>query len=363
MFFIVKKIAIFFGGDSNEHEISVITGMFAVNLLKEKYQVLPVFLPREGGMWLTSAYRVEEYQKLDKKKYLPVFLGDGGLYDCKRRKKRHRIDVALNCCHGGFGEDGTLSALLAWYQIPCASPTTLPSSVFMNKHTAKIVARGLNVSVLPSLTLYEKTWREELSRQTVLYPVVVKPCMLGSSIGVQVAKNEEELFSALELGFTLDESVLVELYLEGKRDINCAAYRKEGKVILSQLEEVFSGEEILTFAEKYEGTEQRTERPARVSEDERKQIEEAVTRLYENFNLQGVVRADFLLANGRVYFNELNTVPGSLACYLFENSLTGVREFFVSLVEEAKPVPKKARVVTGVLSADVFHSSKGCKRR
>ncbi len=364
----MKTVAIFFGGKSNEHEISVITGMLAVNLLRDRYDVLPVYLAQDGGMYASREMReIGDFRDFDAKKFPAAAFGEKALVLAKKRKKKIAEPVAaLNCCHGGAGEDGTLSALLRWHGIPCASPDLAVSSAFMSKELGKIAAKGLGIPVVESFAAGESDPMEEiLARAEALgYPLIVKPSRLGSSIGIKVAADGRELKEALALAFRLDDGALVEKYLPRKRDINCAAYRKDGEVVLSECEEVFSDDQILSFSEKYEGTGKRNSQiPADLPEEITGQIRDCVKRIYQSFHVRGVVRADFLVSEGQLYFNELNTVPGSLACYLFGESLTQARDLLVSLVEEAKPEPQKNFVRTGILSAPVFTGAKGCKRR
>ena len=268
-----------------------------------------------------------------------------------------------------MGEDGTLSALLAWHNIPSASPDAPVSAVFMNKRLSKIAARGMGLPVLPSLAVREGEWKIEKAKtlskiEEMGYPVVVKPCRLGSSIGVTVAHSPEELENALALAYRLDDDALIEAYLEGKRDVNCAAFRRGETYEFSPLEEVFSEQDILTFGEKYEGEPKRASQiPADLPAPVAEKIREIMQTLCENFAFCGVVRGDFLVAGEEVYFNELNTVPGSLACYLFGKTLTESRNFLVSLVEEAAvPLPKEV-LISGILNENIFARGKGCKRR
>ncbi len=359
-----KTIAVFFGGRSNEHEISIITGLYCLNLLRGgNWDMVGVYLPPEGGMSVTDAAGVEEFAR-GSARGVPVYLREGWLVRRARNRLLCKIDCALNCCHGGAGEDGTLAALLAWNNVPSASPDMPVSALFMNKAYAKLAARGLGLNVLPSVTVGE--WESADGARALGFPVVVKPATLGSSIGIRVAQNEEELERALELAFTLDHTALVERYVQEKRDINCAAWRKGGEVVLSECEEVFSNESILTFREKYEGTGERASRlPAQLPAAVREEIRAATKTVYEAFCVRGVVRADFLYAEGKVWFNELNTVPGSLASYLFGEKLTDARTFLQGLIEEglSARTPKKRILTTGILQRGIFSGSKGCKRR
>ncbi len=253
----MKTVAVFFGGKSNEHEISVITGLLAVNLLREKYRVVPVYLSQSGEWYSSEKMRSVDDLKSVSSDYPRVVLEGRTLVLHKKRKKKAAvIDVALNCCHGGEGEDGTLSALLDFHGVPFASPSLSVSSVFMNKELGKVAAKGLGIPVVESISVSESDWAEREQEimekvQTFGFPVIVKPVHLGSSIGIKVAQNAAEFTAALRLAFRLDSSAVVERYLAGKRDINCAAYRKDGKIVLSPCEEVFSEQEILSFSEKY----------------------------------------------------------------------------------------------------------------
>lgn len=363
-------IAVFFGGRSNEREISVITGMLAVNLLRSTHHsVIPVYLAPDGGMLTGDFKGPADFAEGKKLRARPVRFGARSLFLEGRRKPLCLVDAALNCCHGGMGEDGTLAALLRWHGIPSASPDLPMSAVFMDKTLTKIAARGLGIPAARAFSVTEARWQAD--REGVLgeadrfgYPVVVKPAKLGSSIGVKVATDGSELAMALDLAFRLDGAALVEEYFRDKRDVNCAACRIRGKTVLSPLEEVFSDEDILTFSEKYERRGCTSEMPADLAEEEAERIRAYTRTIFESFGGRGVVRADFILSGKEVYFNELNTVPGSLACYLFGGSLTESRDFLLSLVEEAlaASAEDKEILVSGILGGDLFAGRKGSKR-
>ena len=372
----MRTIAVFFGGRSSEREISVITGMLAVNLLRGDARVLPVLLG-DGACYLCEGARRVEFfrgamsgEVRETKDMVHVFFRDGCLYRARRPKKPYaRLDCALNCCHGGPGEDGTLAACLAWAGIPLASPPALASALFMNKGAAKYAVKGLGIPVLPWETVREEAWsssREEVfaRARSLGYPLIVKPCRLGSSIGIAVAEDAASLARALELAFRLDSLALLEPYLPARRDINCAACACGGRLRVSPCEEVFSSREILTFSEKYEPREGKTSAfPADLPDPVSEAIRTYTQKICEAFSISGIVRADFLLSDGNVYFNELNTVPGSLALYLFGGSLTDARMLLLQLIEGAcSPPPRKEIVSSGILSSPVF-GAKTCKMR
>ncbi len=369
-----KTVAVFFGGRSNEREISVITGIFAMNLLRGAgYGVVPVLLLPDGGLATAKKLKtVADFKALSPKTLFPVRL-EGSTLVGRREKTVAAFDCALNCCHGGPGEDGTLAALLRWNGVRSASPDPPISAVFMDKALSKVAARGLGLPVARGYSVGDGRWETE--KEAVLSEaegflsevgkVIVKPAKLGSSIGIRVASTKKELEEAFSLCFRLDTSALVEEYFTGKRDLNCAACRLGGEVRLSPVEEVFSDETILTFSEKYmgEGTRKSTI-PAKIPEAAAEEIVRGTRLLYETFGGRGIVRADFLLVGEKVVFNELNTVPGSLALYLFGGSLSGCRAFLVSLVEEGMKEEEKAQelITSGILEKPFFAGTKGKMR-
>ncbi len=377
----MQTVAVFFGGRSNEREISVITGIYAVNLLRSSFETLPIYLDEENQMYLCpSARDVKGFaQRIQQqplgKEFVPVQLMRGGLGILKGKKVRKEIklDCALNCCHGGLGEGGGLSMLLSWNQIVSASPQAAPSEIFLDKILAKIFLQGADVPVVPYETVREKNWREdgeeamEKIEGALEYPVIVKPSKLGSSIGITVARDCSQLRKALDLCFRIDDAALIEKYLKEKRDLNLAAYRVGERMEFSEIEEVFSVAPILSFEEKYEGAAERaSKKPAEISEEIETRMREIMTTVCEVCQINGIVRADFLMSEGRLYFNELNTVPGTLATYLFSESLTGAKELLCKLIETAiereKGKTRKEILQSGVLTRQNFGSKRGKMR-
>lgn len=355
-----KSVAVVFGGPSFEHEISILTGVFALNVLKRsEYDVLPVWISLDGEFFSSGQmFSVSAFS--GKKKFARVHFGIQSLWRGDGRKKIADISAVLNCCHGGFGEGGGLAALCELYRLPLASPACAPSALFMDKIWTKSVLSALSIPSAPYTTLSESDYRRDEEgafaavQESLSFPVVIKPARLGSSIGVGVARNKEEWKEKLETAFRFDCDVLIEKYIEGKRDINCAAYALDGKIAVSRCEEPYSREEIFSFGEKYltEGKQRRSRIPADIPPEAEEEIRRITEKVYRAARLSGVVRADFLYADGKVYFNEMNTVPGSLAYYLFSEKITSARKLFCSLVEEAilrDRREEKAYALTGVL--------------
>lgn len=366
----MRKVAVIFGGKSCENEISILTGVFVLNVLgREKYQVFPVYLHTDGRAYYSQKmYSLDPFKEGDLSLFSRVIFEDGWLCEFKETKnggkvrRLVRLDCALNCCHGGLGEGGGVSALMELNGIPLASPSIMASSAFLDKGTTKLVAAALGVPTVEYIRVREADYkrRGKFLLKTVStklkYPVVVKPARLGSSIGIVLANDEEELKKALEAAFLLDDKVVIEKYLEEKKDVNCAAYKLNGEIYVSDAEVASSGEGIYTFSKKYLKSENKRNEGGRVEnketlpEDMVKKIRTYTKTVYKKMDLNGVVRIDYLVQGKDVYLSEVNTVPGSLAYYLFCERVTDARQFFYSLIEEAlSNREEKALLSTGIL--------------
>ena len=364
----MRKVAVLFGGKSCENEISVLTGVFVLNLIdREKFDPVPIYLHTDGGMYTSSkmtdlsVFRERRFSCFER-----VFFENGALYAFGEKKRKLKrlcaIDCALNCCHGGLGEGGGVSALMALNGIPLASPDLTASGVFMDKSLTKVVLRGLGIPTVEYIRANEKDYEKRgafLMRSIeskLKYPVVVKPAHLGSSIGISLAKNEEEARQAIETAFELDTRVIVEKYLAKKRDINCAAYSLGGEIFVSEPEEAF-GTGIYSFEDKYvKRTADGAKSGARgsIQGELREKIRAYTKTVYKRMNLRGAVRMDFLVSEKQVYLCEVNTVPGSLAYYLFCERVSDAKNFFSDLLEDAIRTQKeedKKLLTTGILNS------------
>ena len=366
----MRKVAVLFGGRSCENEISVLTGVFVLSVLdRTKYTPIPVYIHTDGGMYTSE--KMTDLDVFRQKKYScfeRVFFEGGTLYALQASKKKikriSKIDLALNCCHGGLGEGGGVSAMMAWNNIPLASPDLVSSGVFMDKSITKTVLRGLNIPVVEYIRVNESDYQKRGAfllksiESRLKYPVVIKPAHLGSSIGISVAKNEAEAKIAIESAFALDNRVIIERFLQDKKDVNCAAYTLHGEICVSEPEEAF-GEGLYSFEEKY--VKRKQERTANFEKgggrgaftrELRDKIRAYTKTVYKRMDLQGVVRMDFLVSEGKAYLCEVNTVPGSLAYYLFCERVSDARTFFSDLLEEAErqhTAMQKDILSTGIL--------------
>ena len=344
----MKNILVFFGGKSVEHDISIITGVLCLNSIdKLKFNPIPVYVD-ESGVWYTGDelfdignYKNKSFKKLKKVTLIP---NDNGLYAIATRKikKLYNIACAINCLHGVNGEDGCIIGALKIASIPFASPDLFGSSLAIDKDYTKIFLSGINVDRLPYVRIFRQAYYEKketaikLIERRFSYPVIVKPATLGSSIGIGVAKNKDELYNSLNSAFNYDDKVIVEKELSGFTEINCSAYKSGDKIIVSECEEPITKNQILSFQDKYQGYKTGSNRkmPADISKSVRDKIRSVTEKIYRKADFIGVIRIDYILYENKIYVNEINTVPGSLAYYLFSDTLKGFSDMLTSLINE-----------------------------
>lgn len=317
-------IAVFFGGKSCEHDVSVVTGFQAMSKLCG-HVVLPIFITREGEWRLckknTPLSRYMKGKAAGKQCFLRA--ASPNLYVRGGRKKR--VDAALICCHGVGGEDGCLQGVLETAGIPYTCSGVAASGVGLDKRLSKLVFGGAGLNQVAYEAIMYDEWTRNSAELTdkcekIGYPLIVKPSRLGSSIGVGTANNREQLFSALCESFEWDNCVIVEKKLEDFVEYNCAVMRDGNGIIAGDVEKPLRFSEILTFADKYERGgfkgESAREFPASVSDELARTVRETAVAAYKAIGADGIARVDFLYANDTLYVNEINTVPGSLALYL-----------------------------------------------
>lgn len=362
----LKNVAVFFGGVSTEREVSVITGAITLNSLDKKaYNPIPVYIEADGKAYTgEQLFNIDNYKALPYKKLTPVILtGDGVLCERKKRKIKEvcKIDVAINCTHGGFGEDGSLSGAINLAGIPLASAGVAASAVAMDKNLTKICLKGLKIPSLPSVSADSaERAREKLP---FCFPVIVKPAKGGSSIGINRADDEDSLYDAIKHALKYGKRAIIEPFIENMTEINCAVYRaRDGETITSACERPVTANEILTFGDKYV----RGSRvfPADIDVKLSDKIRSVAAKTYDALDFDGIVRIDFIVKDGKPYVNEINAVPGSLAYYLFCDTQRGFSALLNSLIATAEDKFKeeKRRVVrfdSGILSGT---GAKGVKR-
>ncbi|MBR6788467.1 MAG: D-alanine--D-alanine ligase [Clostridia bacterium] len=336
-------IAVIFGGKSCEHDVSVITGTQVLGALR-KQNPLPIYIDKEG-VWKTGKSLFDLRLPRDgrlKRVYLRA--GERGLYT--RSRKIADIDVAVICCHGHGGEDGCLQGLLTLCGIPYTGPNLFASALCMNKAEFKRVAVAVGIPTLPYATFTRREFNENIydvadRLNAIGYPFIIKPASLGSSIGVGVARTEAELVEKSRVAFAFDDVVVAEKLLENFREFNCAGLGDERGLTLSEIEEPIGWKEYLTFEDKYAGGGKEAVKrriPADIPPSLAEEIRDLTKKAFALFGLSGVVRVDYLYdtAQEKLYLNEINTIPGSLASYFFRRQGMRGEQFVLKLIELAE---------------------------
>ena len=338
-------IGVIFGGRSVEHDVSIVTAQQVMRALDESgHQVIPVYIDRAGNFYRGAALRelasfereVWRQQKDVERVLLSPQPRQHGLIIAPlagrfRASRVERLDVVFPTLHGTHGEDGTLQGLLELAEIPYVGCGVLASAIANDKGMTKAVLREAGIPVLDDVRLNREEWLQDpemvLARvmEELPYPLIIKPARTGSSIGIGFAEDEDSLRAAVEIAIAFDQRVLIEERLTDCLEINCAIMGdgKEGHA--SFLEQPLSYEEFLSYEEKYlRGSEgmKSAERiiPAPISADTAESIQQATREAFRAIDGRGIARMDFLLQRDEsaFYLNEINTMPGSLAFYLWQ---------------------------------------------
>ena len=330
-----ENLMVLFGGVSSEHDISIISALQAIkNINTMFYNVIPVYLSKDYKWYVgKDLNNIQTYSKLDYKKLTEVCLVPGSNYLHIKKfgvfKPKIKIDFAMPILHGVNGEDGKVVAILNLCKIPYSSPDFVESGLCIDKCLFKQYVNGLGVKSVKGVAVIDYLYKQNPEKEVELvlsvldFPLIVKPATLGSSIGIKVCKNRFELEIALQHAFKLCGKVLIEDYLTDIMEVNVALMLDRGNLIVSELEQPIKNSEILSFENKYinkQGSMVGVDRiiPAPISLEIKNKIIETAKLVYLNMGLKGVVRFDFILKNDEVYLNELNSIPGSLAYYLFK---------------------------------------------
>ena len=331
----MENVAVIYGGRSSEHDISIITAIGVMGALdKSKYNVIPVYINRDG-LWVmpNNHLSIGSYIKRVKGKKLAVGFYDGCIL--KKRvigfKKYKKINVAINCCHGMNGEDGSLAGLIKLAGIPMVGSGVLPSSVGMDKAIMKDVFCKNNIPCPKYLYFTEleflnnKDYIIKKIEEQISYPAIIKPANLGSSIGINISKNRKELNKNIQIAWNFDKNIVVERVVQNLREINCSVIGNYKNCEASILEEPKNWKSFLDFDEKYIlSGKNKKQVDVHIGQEMDDKIKELSKQCYKQLGCSGVVRIDFLLDDKakEVYVNEINTIPGSYANYLWKHKYT-----------------------------------------
>ncbi len=402
------RAGVFFGGPSVEHEVSVITAMQAMAAMdSDRYLVIPVYVTKNGDFYTGEHLsRLESYRNIPQalEQAQKVLLTREGKEVClvsARQKRFGRrfcqvLDVALPIFHGTGGEDGTMQAHFERLSLPYTGPDVASSAIGMDKWAAKALFRLHGIPCVEGLKLRRSEYYadpEELCARiesAVGYPVIVKPYNLGSSVGIHKCRDRAALLEGLEDAFLYSPAVLTERAVSNLREINCAVLGDDEEARASVCEEPLNATDILTYADKYQsggggkggsktgGSKAAGSRgmqslarvvPAHLPEEVAEKIRALAIEAFRAVGACGCSRIDFLMDSEtqELFVNEINTIPGSLAFYLWEESGLPFSQLMDEMVRLALKRQRQRALLhtsfeTNLLQNAQLGGAKGAKR-
>ena len=394
------NIAVFFGGESVEHEVSIISAHQAIEALdKNKYNVIPVYVSKERKLYVSDLLKdISNYKDLKQlisqctqvsitsednrvviRPVKPSLFGP---------KELGTIDVAIPVMHGTNGEDGTIQGFFEMLKVPYAGCDLYGAAIGQDKVLQKNVLSDNNLPITNWFWVYGSemdTHQNEILDKVhrLIYPVIIKPARTGSSVGISIAHNDEEYLACFDEARQYDEKIITEKVVKPMREINCSVVGDSYSCVASVLEEVssVSQDELLSFSDKYLGGGKSSKSqgskgmastarivPAPLTDEQTRLVQQLAKETFRVLGTSGVCRIDFLMDadTKKVYVNEINTIPGSLAFYLWQAAGVSFSELMDKLVELALDRERRRSKMTfsyetNILSNFSASSAKGSK--
>ena len=346
------RVGVIFGGESVEHEVSVISAIQAMNKMdSEKYDIIPIYITKDR-QWYTGEMlkEIETYSdpSLIKRyaKNVVLYEKDGKFVLQNKKGLKgivKEIDLAFPIVHGTNVEDGVLQGYLQSIGIPFVGGDVYACVVGQDKLFMKEIFEHENLPVCKYIWFYDNEYDEDTDKiltnvSNLGYPVIVKPATLGSSVGIKTAYNENELKEAIDEAIRYDHKIIVEKLVEDLMEVNISVLGNYERAQVSAIEQVIPTKDFLTYEDKYIGSSKvkgklgakfKTSKgmasasrivPAVLKDGLKEEIESVALRAFKALGSSGVVRIDFLVDKNtnKPYINEINSIPGSLAFYLWE---------------------------------------------
>ncbi len=357
------RVGLFFGGRSTEHEVSVITALQAYeNLDKDKYDVIPIYVSKEGKLYSNPKFLdIKNYKDLESlllssPEVIPARQnGKGGLLIPRIIPKLKTLDVAFPMFHGSFGEDGCIQGVFEIYQIPYVGFNVTGASVAMDKVISKHVFTSLGFKVAKFVSVDRNEWNKDSKaclakiKKQLKFPMFVKPSDIGSTIGINKAKNLDELSFNIEVAAIYSDKILIEEAFADCLEVNCAALGYE-TVTPSLCEMPIRSGDALSYEDKYmKGSKSAKgskgagmaslsrKIPAPINQRLTKRIQDATIKIFKALEGCGVARIDYFVdpKNDDFWVNEVNSPPGSLSFYLFEPMGVKYKNLLDRLISDA----------------------------
>ena len=390
------KVALMFGGKTVEHEVSVISGIQALKSMDtDKYEVIPVYMTKENDMYTgPDIGKIESYRDIPallKHSQRVIMVNDGGRvqlvpYPAKMfgGQKPVAIDIAFPVVHGTNVEDGALQGYLKTVGVPFVGPDVTSSAISMDKFITKAVLKEAGVPVLDAkvYTMSDYEYPEKIAddiEKSFGYPVIIKPVNLGSSVGIGVAKSRDELIDAIDDAFRYAARVMAEHAISKLREINCSVLGDENEAFASECEEPLTSGEILSYEDKYVNSGGKKggskggsgskgagmanlsrKIPAELSPEKREEIRELAVKSFRALGCCGVSRIDFMIDEDedKLYFNEINPIPGSLSFYLWEPVGVPYKELLDRMIQLALKRTRVEESLTFTFDTNILANAK-----
>ena len=363
-------VLLLYGGKSCEHDVSVVTAKQVLPNLCGN--VVEVYVTREGEWKLVKNMpRPQDFadeKKIKKLTAVTLLAGDKNLYikSKNKLKKLCQPSVAVLCFHGVNGEDGSVQGLLQLCGIAHTSCEVGASALAMDKILCKTFLKGMDAPVVDGIFVDKgkvDAYFFEMVSNRLGYPVIVKPSNLGSSIGISIANDGEGLAQALAVAFEFDNRVLVEKALQNCFDVNVSVFAHDDKIFASLLEKPTTWQEFLTFDDKYTSAKTGMASCKRQFPFEcrfNKEICFWAKEIYKNMGCKGVVRIDFLVCDDGFFVNEVNTIPGSFAYYLWKDEFD-FKTLVQKQIDEGVRVQRQKEKLTFLYKSAVLSNCRGKK--
>jgi D-alanine-D-alanine ligase len=381
-----KTIAVIFGGRSAEHDVSIITAYIPIIqslATMGQYNVLPIYIAKDGSWYSDSAMNELGYfsaadfeARLAKQKKLQILFDKGlNIVWPGIRSKTVHVDIVFPAMHGTYGEDGSLMGLLRMANVPFVGCDLFASAVAMDKVLTKQLVGAEGIPIVPYVWFTKNDWesnavkwKQEISK--LKYPLFVKPVHLGSSIGITKAKQQQELLNAIEVAFHYDDKVLVEESVENLIEVTLPIMGND-TLQLAAIERPLNKSEMFDFNEKYlsggkkggGANSEYSEIPAKIDENLARQVRELGEKTYRTLGCSGIARVDFLIEGslGKVYVNEVNTLPGSLYYHNWRKVGVSGIDLVAKLIALAEERYEAHRGTTYAFKSDILKKVNGPK--
>ena len=383
-----KRVGLFFGSKSVEHEISIITAMQVLNAIdKEKYEVIPIYIDKRGefftGNYLKEINNFKNLSLIPKNSQkiinLKLNVKNKMIFETESIfNKKIEIDIAFSTIHGTYGEDGKIQGIFEMLNIPYVGADVTSSALGMDKVLMKEIFKTNDLPIVNHLWIKRDEWenkKDEIIKsieEKIKYPLFVKPANLGSSIGITKAYDKENLINGVEIAKFYDKKIIFEESIENLKEINCSVLGND-EPIASVCEEVKSNKDFLDYESKYKSKSRQEQIlkkyghtiPANISDIKTKEIQELAIKAFKAIDCKGIARIDFLMdkTTEKVYVNEINTMPGAISFYLWEASGIPFPNLIDNLINLAYEIYEdKNKNITSIDSDVLLQDLKGAKR-